>query len=75
MAGNIDLKKKITIMEQDEEDSGMVCGSCRYNIRVPECGDWGRVKCYCALDNHYIGYNAMAWYSVRTGRKAIGERG
>lgn len=30
-----------------------VCCSCRHNIRI---GDLANIKCFCELDNHYIGY-------------------
>lgn len=68
-------KEKVTIMEQDDDESDMVCGSCLYNIRVPKCGDWGRVECYCALDNHYIGYMAQAYYFCARWRQNNRRRG
>lgn len=41
---------------QEDEDSEVVCCSCVHNIRCPVKGDLARIECYCALDNHYIGY-------------------
>lgn len=41
---------------QEDEDSEIVCCSCAHNIRCPEKGDLANIKCYCAIDNHYIGY-------------------
>lgn len=41
------------IKYQEDEDSEVVCCSCVHNIRRPVKGD---SECYCALDNHYIGY-------------------
>lgn len=32
------------------------CCSCKYNIRVRDSRKY--IYCYCALDNHYIGYVA-----------------
>jgi hypothetical protein len=44
------------IKYQEDEDSEVVCCSCVHNIRHPVKGDLARIECYCALDNHYIGY-------------------
>ena len=41
---------------QEDEDSEIVCCSCIHNIRCQEKGDLANIKCYCAIDNHYIGY-------------------
>lgn len=41
---------------QENEDSEIVCCSCVHNIRCPEKGDLANIKCYCEIDNHYIGY-------------------
>lgn len=44
------------IKYQEDEDSEVVCCSCVHNIRRPVTGSLARTECYCALDNHYIGY-------------------
>lgn len=36
--------------------NGKVCCNCRHNIQCPQDGDRAKIKCYCELDNHYIGY-------------------
>lgn len=44
------------IKYQEDEDSEVVCCSCKHNIRCPVKGNLAQIECYCAKDNHYINY-------------------
>lgn len=44
------------IKYQEDEDSEVVCCSCKHNIRCPVNGNLAKIECYCAKDNHYINY-------------------
>ena len=35
------------------ESNGKVCCSCEHNIRIHKING---TKCFCNIDNHYIGY-------------------
>ena len=75
MPDEFDFQRYVTIMEQEEEDADMVCGSCAYSIRVPDGGELGRVRCFCALDNHDISYEAMAYYFCAQWRQSKRRKG